>query len=141
LLDLSKIRTRHHQSGNGNGDGDGDGYGSGSGYGDGDGGGDGYWRAVLRQRANGPEPHAFWWSDEAGQPCNNGRPMQVAAPGVVHESPGPLVLCQPGTLHSTLRPTAWKGQRLWIVKLHGEVVGDEEKFGCLKREIVCEVEL
>jgi hypothetical protein len=65
--------------------------------------------------------------------------MTAAAPGVIHESPGPLCLCEPGTLHATLNPPKWRGERLWIVRLHGEVVGDEDKYGCLKREIVCEV--
>lgn len=28
--------------------------------------------------------------------------------------------------------------RWWAVALHGEVVGNEEKYGCLKREIIGE---
>ena len=32
----------------------------------------------------------------------------------------------------------WSGERFWIVALHGDVVGDEEKYGCLKREIIGE---
>ena len=35
-------------------------------------------------------------------------------------------------------PPKWSGERWWIVALHGEVVGDEEKYGCLKREILGE---
>ena len=43
-----------------------------------------------------------------------------------------------GTLHATLIPPKWQGERWWIVALHGKVVGDDEKFGCLEREIVGE---
>jgi hypothetical protein len=41
-------------------------------------------------------------------------------------------------LHATLLPPKWEGSRWWIVALHGEVIGDDEKFGCLKREILGE---
>ena len=58
--------------------------------------------------------------------------------GVIHTAPGPLNLCHQNTLHATLIPPKWKGERWWIVALHGEVVGDEEKYGCLKREIIGE---
>ena len=50
-------------------------------------------------------------------------------------------LCTPHCLHATLKPSKWKGERLWIVALDGEVVGDAEKMGALKREIICEVNL
>ncbi len=63
---------------------------------------------------------------------------QAAAPGVVHKEQGPLSLCHQGTLHASLLPPKWQGERLWIVALHGEVVGDDEKFGCLEREILGE---
>jgi hypothetical protein len=46
--------------------------------------------------------------------------------------------CNRGTLHATMIPPKWKGERCWIVALHGEVVGNDEKFGCLKREIIGE---
>ena len=49
-----------------------------------------------------------------------------------------LSLCDRGTLHATMLPGKWRGERLWIVAMHGEVIGDDEKFGCLKREIVGE---
>ena len=32
----------------------------------------------------------------------------------------------------------WKGERWWIVALLGNVVGDDEKFGALEREILGE---
>jgi len=142
--------------GDGSGYGDGDGYGSGdgsgygSGYGDGDGDGS-YWKAVLQKfsekigaaqtlsslEALGARI-AYWWSDANGLPCNGGARIAPAAPGVVHEVRGPLNLCHSNTLHATMLPGKWKGERLWIVALHGEVIGDDEKFGCLKREIIGE---
>lgn len=66
------------------------------------------------------------------------RLKQVASVGVTHTEQGPLNLCERGTLHATLIPPKWQGERVWIVALHGEVVGDDEKFGCLEREIVGE---
>jgi hypothetical protein len=57
---------------------------------------------------------------------------------VVHTAPGPLNLCNAGTLHATLLPPKWKGERWWVVAMIGEVVGDEEKYGALKREIIGE---
>src|SRR5581483_11449688 len=70
---------------------------------------------------------AFWRSDKSGQPSNGGKRMEQAAPGVIHTAPGPLNLCHSGTLHATLLPPKWQGERWWVVALHGEVVGDEEK--------------
>jgi hypothetical protein len=71
-------------------------------------------------------------------PSNGGGKIEPAAPGVIHTAPGPLMTCQSGTLHATLIPPKWKGERWWIVALHGEIVGDEDKYGCLKREILGE---
>jgi hypothetical protein len=152
--------------GYGYGDGYGDGYGHGYGYGDGDGHGygDGYgygygdgskaywlatipyfaakWNAAQQEKLRAAQDAglqlAFWRSDKNGQPANRGGPIEAAAPGVVHTTSGPLNLCNPGTLHATLLPPKWQGERCWIVALHGEVVGDEEKYGCLKREILGE---
>lgn len=83
---------------------------------------------------------AFWRSDANGQPANNGRKIEAAAPGVMHTSAGPLNLCQVGTLHATFIPPKWKGERWWIVAMHGEVQedGDDNKIGALKREILGE---
>jgi hypothetical protein len=61
--------------------------------------------------------------------------------GLKQEAPGPLELCTRNCLHATLKPSQWKGERLWIVALEGEVVGDEVKMGALKREIIAEVSL
>ena len=150
--------------GSGNGYGSGYGYGYGYGYGSGSGDGDGsgygsgddskeYWlatisnfsakwteaqRAVLKAAQDAGLQLAFWRSDEQGLPSNGGGKIEAAAPGVVHTAPGPINLCHRNTLHATLLPPKWKGDRWWIVALHGEVVGDEEKYGCLKREIIGE---
>ena len=142
-------------SGSGYGYGSGDGYGYGYGSGDGSGYGDGsgpYWLATIEGfalkwpltqqerlaslQAAGAKI-AFWRSDAAGRPANGGRGV-VAAPGVVHREKGPLNLCKRGTLHATLIPPAWKGERWWVVALIGEVVGDDEKMGALEREILGE---
>jgi len=139
-------------SGYGYGDGYGDGSGSGSGYGDGDGSKE-YWLAtvdgfaakwpdlfrkrLLALRKTGATI-AFWRSDEKGQPSNGGKKIEQAAPGVIHIAPGPLNLCNAGTLHATLLPPKWRGERWWIVALTGDVVGDEEKYGALSREIIGE---
>ncbi len=127
-------------SGDGYGSGYGDGSGSGSGYGD----GDGYWTAVLAQhpdttaaRTSGAEI-AFWRSDSEGRPSNGGSGT-VAKIGLVEELPGPLNICNRGTLHATMEPGKWKGERLWIVAMHGEIQRDDDKIGALKREFLAEV--
>jgi hypothetical protein len=82
---------------------------------------------------------AFWRSTQAGGPANGGRKIERAAPGVVHTASGPLRLCESGTLHATFIPPKWKGERWWIVAMHGEVVDDDsDKIGALKREILGE---
>ena len=141
-------------SGYGSGDGSGSGYGCGSGYGDGYGYGDGsgYWALLIPVFAEKwPETTraryavlkmagvrlAYWRSDAAGKAANGGSGV-IAEAGVIHKAPGPLNLCHEGTLHATLIPPKWEGERWWIVALHGDVVGDDEKFGCLEREIVGE---
>jgi hypothetical protein len=146
--------------GYGAGDGYGDGYGYGYGYGDGDGYGDGsgdgskeYWLATVdafastwpdtsRQRLTALRKEgaviAFWRSDEYGQPSNNGGKIEPAAPGIVHMSPGPLSVCSRGTLHATVVPPKWKGERWWIVAMIGKVAWDDDKCGALKREIIGE---
>ena len=150
-----------HGDGSGDGSGHGsdgsDGYGYGYGYGygsgdgdgssgSGDGDGDGNTRRVALSQL--PVKYladkrtiALWKSNKDGRPANGGVELRPAAPGLKQESPGPLVLCQPGVLHATLEPSRWKGERLWIVALDGPVVGNAEKMGALKREILCEVKL
>ena len=138
------------RSGDGSGDGYGDGYGDGSGYGYGS---KEYWLATVdcfastwpdtfRQRLAALRKEgatiAFWRSNHEGQPSNGGKKIEAAAPGVVHTASGPLNLCNAGTLHATLLPLKWKGDCWWIVALIGEVIGDEEKYGALRREILGE---
>lgn len=144
-------------SGFGSGSGTGSGYGYGYGYGDGSGfssvsGSIFYWIACIPGfvgRMSGHAqaryadltaqsvPLAFWRSNDKGMPANGGRGV-VASPEAVHETQGPLTLCKEGTLHATRIPPMWAGERLWLVALHGTVVGDDEKLGCLRREIIGE---
>jgi hypothetical protein len=149
-------------SGYGSGSGDGYGYGSGDGYGygygDGYGSGSGsgskeYWQSTIQYFVAKWQPEqrarlfdlfesgatiAFWRSNEKGLPANGGGEIKAAAPGVIHITKGPLNLCSAGTLHATLLPPKWKGSRWWIVALTGQVIGDEEKYGALHREIIGE---
>nr|MBA3670388.1 hypothetical protein [Sphingomonas sp.] len=121
------------------------GYGSGSGS---------YWRACVKYFAakwadvqktrlaaleNSGATIAFWRSGKNGKPCNGGKGSGVK-PGDLQTVLGPLSMCGPGALHATLIPPKWKGERWWIVALTGEIVGDEEKFGALSREIIGECE-
>jgi hypothetical protein len=129
-------------SGSGSGYGYGYGYSYGYGYGDGDGYGDGYWEAIKDQALNSiaerPRgPVMFWWSDADGQPCNNGRPGPAAAPGL-EQSVTLAVLCDCG-FHATNRPERWKGQRLWLVELGPDAVGDDTKMVSTYRKILCEL--
>jgi len=140
-------------NGSGSGYGSGYGYGYGYGYGSGDGYGDGsYWRSCIKyfatkwsatQRKRLTELQrvkakiAYWRSDSEGRPANGGRGHSVK-PGDIQKEKGPLNLCSPGTLHATLLPPKWKGERWWIVALKGEVIGDDEKYGALEREIIGE---
>ena len=140
-------------SGSGYGYGDGYGYGSGYGYGDGYGYGYGeYWLATVNSfAAKWPKAQqerlaelrqegariAFWRSDADGRACNGGKNDPVK-PGTIEIGKGPLELCGSGTLHATLMPMKWQGERWWIVALIGEVVGDDDKFGALRREVIGE---
>lgn len=137
----------------GYGSGDGYGYGSGDGSGDGDGSGSKeYWVACVVAFSEKWTPAqrgrldalrragatiAYWKSDKNGRACNGGKNDPVK-PGTIETAPGPLALCARGTLHATLLPPKWSGDRWWIVALTGEVVGDREKFGALSREIIGE---
>ena len=141
--------------GYGSGSGDGDGYGDGSGSGDGSGYGYGsgyYWLATLKyfaekwtdaQRARMEELRAlgakicFWRSKKDGT-AMHGRKIEPATPGLVQTVKGPLELCSNRALHATLIPPKWEGDRLWVVALIGETVGDDEKYGALQREIIGE---
>jgi hypothetical protein len=82
---------------------------------------------------------AFWKSDKSGMPSNGGLSSEAARPGMVHTVKGPLTLCTKHCLHATLNPEKWKGERLWIVALKGELAFAENKIGALEREIIGEV--
>jgi hypothetical protein len=143
-----------YASGYGDGSGDGSGYGYGSGYGSGDGGGDEkiYWTAALatylsraaadcRERLDAARAVgatiAYWRSNSEGRASNGGRNDPVHA-GLIETTDGPLNLCTKRALHATLQPRKWKGERLWVVALHGEVKDGGDKMGALKREILFE---
>ena len=122
------------------GDGYGAGYGAGYGYGSGYGEREAYAAALLAPYAAQSGGRVAWWrSDAQRQPCNGGRGRTVARPGLVEEVVGPLELCTDHALHATMAPWAWRGERLWIVALYGEVQERDEKLGALKREILAEV--
>ena len=123
-------------------------YLSGSGDGDGSGYGSGYWQAVLDQHASaiaaksrGATAIGYWRSNADGLPANyNGKHgLKPAAPGDMQEVAGPLEVASSRALHATLDPQKWKGERLWIVALYGDVVQGEDKMGALKREILAEL--
>ena len=145
-------------SGSGSGYGYGDGSGSGDGYGYGSGSGDGsgdakYWLATIQYfakkwpaaqrsrlealRAAGVKL-AFWKSDATGRACNGGHHTQPVTVGYVEKINGPLRICTAKALHATEIPLKWKGERTWIVALHGEVQQSEDKYGALEREILGE---
>ena len=143
-------------SGYGYGDGYGSGYGDGSGSSDGSGSGDGYWatlfamqrkkwpvvqQRLLAEAENNASAIAFWKSDCNGQASNGGRPDMPAEPGLVQEIDGPLKICTKGALHATMNPGKWKGDRLWVVALYGNVVWQDDKVGGLKRQILGEIVL
>jgi hypothetical protein len=95
----------------------------------------------LRQRLaafqDAGVPIAFWRSDKRGCACNGGRNGPVR-PGAIEEIVGPLRICTAHGLHATLNPAKWKGERWWIVALHGEVQRRDDKLASLKREVIGE---
>lgn len=86
---------------------------------------------VLREGAT----LAFWRSTADGRPSNGGG-GGTRYIGTVEEIAGPLELCGRGALHATLEPGKWKGDKVWIVALFGEIAKDDDKIGALKREIL-----
>lgn len=110
-----------------------DGYGS-SGY------GYGYRKLAERHLTTFPDCSilAFWKSDKNGKPSNGGEGASVSV-GTRERISGPLKICQRG-FHATMRPEKWKGERLWIVALHGDFQQDDDKFCALEREIIAEIQ-
>jgi hypothetical protein len=94
---------------------------------------------------------AYWCSDAHGRPANHTlEPMMArdwtARPGLVQEVAGcgergkeQVVACSQWGLHATLEPHHWKGSRVWVVALVGEVAHESAKFAALQREIIGEV--
>lgn len=78
---------------------------------------------------------AYWRSDRNGQACV-GKNNPVYS-GLIERVEGKLKLCTTGCLHASLKPQLWRGSRVWIVALKGEVIG-ETKFGAQMREILGE---
>ena len=105
-----------------------------------------HWTDAQRERlcALMTDPNAwigYWCTDPHGQPARYGTPLpRAAAPGVIHEAPGPLLpKCGAGQLHATRQAHRWPGVRVWIVALLGARRGDDEKSWALRREVVGEV--
>ena len=144
--------------GYGDGDGYGYGYGYGDGYGDGDGYGYGYgsgyglkeatvsFIAMLpdARRAHATEllrtgaKIAYWRSGKDAKPSNGGKSEPVDI-GTIQKIDGPLEICTKRALHATYRLDKWKGDRVWLVALKGEIVEQEDKLGALEREILAEL--
>jgi hypothetical protein len=81
---------------------------------------------------------AYWKSNADGTPANGGKSEPVYE-GMVQKVQGPLDICTRRALHATYSPSKWKGDRLWLVALKGEIVGQEDKLAALEREIVAEL--
>ena len=81
---------------------------------------------------------AYWCSDSNGKPTNGGKELPSVYPGLIQEIEGKLVFCK-NALHATFTPHLWKGSRVWIVALSGEVIKEEDKLGARRREILGEV--
>ncbi len=111
--------------------------------------GSGYWRIVvaslldkckrLRELWTSDSFLALWKSNSKGLPLNGGAASTGAREGLIQKESGPLSLCHAGTLHATLKPEKWQGDRLWLVAMHGEVAITDDKVGALEREIICEI--
>jgi len=84
---------------------------------------------------------ALWKSDKYGLPSNGGASDHKAQAGMIQEIPGPLQICTRNALHATLAPKKWKGERMWVVALFGEIQHQDDKCAALKREIIGEVPL
>src|SRR6202008_3690130 len=79
----------------------------------------------------------FWVSDSRGQPCNGGQ-GPARSPGFREQVPGPLAICTRQALHGTLNPKEYRGDRVFLVALFGEVQARGDKRAALTREILAE---
>ena len=112
----------------------GSGYGDGDGYGYGYGNGSEYFAALLAPFIN-EGTAAFWRSTIDGKPANGGTGTSRSV-GMVENVTGTFNLCGSGALHATLKPSEWKGEQWWIVRLEGPVIGDNTKLGSQRRTIL-----
>ena len=94
---------------------------------------------VLEQE--GKVKIGYWCSDSLGCPANGGTSADglFAKPGLIQKVEGPLEICTSSALHITSDPLRWRGSRVWICALHGEVQNEADKSASLKREIIGEV--
>jgi len=126
----------------------GSGYGSGYGDGSGYGYGDGEYLTLLMESVIGGDIAArikesqallaFWRSAPDGRPANGGGGAARKV-GDIEEIAGPLQVCTARALHGTLKPSDWKGERLWVVALYPPWQEKNGKYGSLKREILAEI--
>jgi hypothetical protein len=133
--------------GYGSGSGSGSGYGDGYGDGDGSGSGSGYWLSIALSAGGSRAKEltaagariALWRSSADGRACNGGIHSKPVAVGTREKIAGPLKICTRNGLHATLKPEAYKGGKLWVVALFGEVQERDDKLAALEREIIAEV--
>ncbi len=107
------------------------------------------WTLEQRAHLNALIAHgatiAYYNTDAHGRPANlppdvSGVGWEVKVGLVQKLPPGPLKLCSERALHATLKPHMWKGNRVWLVGLLGEVREDGgNKFGSLHRENIGEI--
>ena len=99
-------------------------------------------KARLKQCIDEGARIAYWCSDEHGRPTNHRCvDFPEASPGFVFEVEGQLNPCSERALHATFEPHRWKGCRIWVVALWGEVKEEDRKLCALKREIIDEIKL
>ncbi len=95
--------------------------------------------AALKRAQKAKATIAYWCSDAHGRPANGGVGLERARPGLRQKIEGTLVLCGSGALHATMSPHKWKGVRVWVVALLGEVQTQDDKHGALRRTFIGEV--
>jgi hypothetical protein len=100
-------------------------------------------RNHLRRLMRGGAKIAYLCVDAFDRPANHEMDPEkhrawTVRPGLVQEVEGPLELCSARALHATLVPHRWRGSRVWLVGLVGEVREDtnDQKLGALRREII-----
>ncbi len=110
------------------------------------------WTVEQRERLNALIAQgatiAYYNTDANGRPANLPRWLSTydpanweVKPGLIQMVSGPLLLCSERALHATHYPHMWKGSRVWLVGLLGEVREDDSgnKLGSLYREIIGEI--